>query len=100
MTSSLVSAHPAGSACAGCAHPRDEDIAGDIPTISFVSLLGRPDPGARTGSSTQRQAPASARTTHVWPFGLDNPRGIHPFTQEAAAGCPVGCRASSALTAA
>jgi hypothetical protein len=34
----LVSAHPPGSACAGCAPPRDEDITGEIPTISFASL--------------------------------------------------------------
>lgn len=37
----LVSAQPPGSAGADgadCAHPRDEDITGKIPTISFVSL--------------------------------------------------------------
>jgi hypothetical protein len=34
----LVSAHAPGLACAGCVHPRDKDIASDIPTISFVSF--------------------------------------------------------------
>jgi hypothetical protein len=95
----LVSAHPPRSACAGCAHPRDEDIVGEIPTISFVSLWAGLIEALELAVTAGR-APASARTTHVWPFGLDNPRGIHYLTQAPAPGCPVGCQASAALLAA
>jgi hypothetical protein len=95
----MVSAHPPGSACAGCAHPRDEDITGQIPTISFVSFWAGLIQALELAATAAR-SPASARTTHVWPFGLGNPRGIHQLTQAPAPGCPVGCRASAALLAA
>jgi hypothetical protein len=42
-------------------------------------------------------APAWTRSTHVWPLGLDNPRGINPFRQDAFVRYPVGCRALAAL---
>ncbi len=93
----LVSAHPAGSACTGCVHPRDENIAGDIPTISFVSFWVGLIQALELVASATGQARAWTRSTHVWPFGLDNPRGIHPFRQDPTAGCPVGCRASAGL---
>ena len=35
--SAMASYHTRETACAGCLHPRDEVIAGHIPTISFVS---------------------------------------------------------------
>lgn len=92
----LVSAHPAGSACAGCVHPRDENIAGDIPTISFVSFWAGLIQALELVTSATGRAPTWARSTHVWPFGLDNPRGIHPFRQDAIVRCPVGCLASVA----
>ena len=95
----LVSAHPPGSACAGCAHPRDENITGEIPTISFVSLWAGLIQALELAAAARRP-PASARTTHVWPFGLENPRGIHQLTQAPAPGCPVGCQASAALLSA
>jgi hypothetical protein len=96
----LVSAHPAGSACAGCVHTHDDDITGDIPTISFVSLWAGLMQALELIARAAGRSPAWTRTTHVWPFGLDNPRGIHQFTQHPVAGCPVGCRASAALSAA
>lgn len=96
----LVSAHPAGSACAGCVHTRDEDLAGEIPTISFVSFWAGLVQALELVADAAGRSPAWTRSTYVWPFGLDNPRGIHQFTQDAAAGCPVGCRASTALLAA
>lgn len=93
----LVSAHPADSACTGCVHPRDENVAGDIPTISFVSFWAGLIQALELVATATGQAPAWTRSTHVWPFGLDNPRGIHPFRQDAFIGCPVDCRASVAL---
>jgi hypothetical protein len=93
----LVSAHPTGGACTGCVHPRDENIAGDIPTISFVSFWAGLIQTLELIATATGQAPAWTRSTHVWPFGLDNPRGINPFRQDAFARCPVRCRASAAL---
>ena len=95
----MISAHPPGSACAGCVHPRDEDITGEIPTISFVSFWAGLIQALELATTTGRSS-TSARTTHVWPFGLENPRGIHQLTQAPAPGCPVGCQASAALPAA
>ena len=93
----LVSAHPAGSACAGCVHTRDDPATGDIPTISFVSFWAGLIQALELITHAAGTAPSAARTTHVWPFGLDSPRGIHPFRQAPAPGCPVGCPASAAL---
>lgn len=96
----LVSAHPAGSACAGCVHTHDDEITGDIPTISFVSFWAGLIQALELITHAAGRSPAWTRATHVWPFGLDNPRGIHPFTQQAIAACPLGCPASAAYPAA
>jgi ThiF family len=89
----LVSAHPPGTACAGCVHPRDDpDFTGDIPTISFVSLWAGLAQALELMVSAAGRGPMSARSTHIWPLGLENPRGIHPFPQHATTDCPVGCR--------
>ena len=37
--SAMASCHRPGEACAGCAHPRDDTMAGPIPTVAFVSFL-------------------------------------------------------------
>lgn len=96
----LVSAHPAGSACAGCVHTHDDDTTGDIPTISFVSFWAGLIQALELITDTAGKPAAWTRATHIWPFGLDNPRGIHPFTQHPIATCPLGCPASAALPAA
>jgi hypothetical protein len=96
----LVSAHPPGSACAGCVHARDEAITGEIPTISFVSFWAGLVQALELVAHAAGRSPAWTRSTHAWPFGLDNPLGIHPFTQDAVAACPVRCAASAALLAA
>jgi hypothetical protein len=93
----LVSAHPPGGACVGCAHPRDEDIAGEIPTVSFISFWAGLVQALELAATIASRPFASARTTYVWPLGLENPRGIHQLTQVPADGCPVGCQASTAL---
>ena len=93
----LVSAHPPDSACAGCVHTRDEEITGEIPTISFVSFWAGLVQALELTARAAGRSPGWTRSSHVWPLGLDNPRGIHQFTQDAAAGCPVGCSASAAL---
>ena len=87
----LVSAHPPGSACAGCVHTRDDPTVGHIPTISFVSFwAGLLQALELITEGAGRPTPWST-TTHVWPFSLQNPRGIHPFRQDAVPNCPVEC---------
>jgi hypothetical protein len=95
----LVSAHPAGSPCAGCVHTRDDEDTGDIPTISFVSFWAGLIQALELIAHAAGRSPGWTRATHVWPFGLHDPRGIHQFTQHAVAGCAVGCRASAPLRA-
>lgn len=96
----LVSAHPPRSACAGCAHTRDEDLVGDIPTISFVSFRAGLIQALEMIAHAAGASPAWTRSTHVWPLGLENRRGIHRFAQNPAPTCPVRCSASTALRAA
>ena len=96
MTSSWSPRTRPARACTGCVHPRDENIAGDIPTISFVSFWAGLIQALELVATATGQAPAWTRSTHVWPLGLDNPRGIHPFRQDAFVRCPIGCRASTA----
>jgi hypothetical protein len=92
----LVSVHPLGTACAGCVHPRDDQTPGEIPTISFISFWAGLIQALELVAAAAGKTPASARTTYIWPFGLDNSRGIYQFAQATTAGCPVGCQASTA----
>ena len=91
----LVSAHPAGSACVGCVHLRDENIAGTIPTVSFVSFWAGLIQALELVAAARGLAPGWTRTTNLWPLGLDNPRGIQHLRQKALAACPAGCAASA-----
>ena len=90
----LVSAHPPGSACA------DEHVGGQIPTISFVSFWAGLVQALELITEAAGRSPASATSTHIWPFGLENRRGVYQFAQDAVAWCPVRCRASARLRAA
>jgi hypothetical protein len=96
----LVSTHPPGRACAGCAHPRDDDFTGDIPTISFVSFWAGLVQALELLAEAGGQAPTWSRSTEIWPFGLDNPHGIRPYPQATVSGCPVRCGASTRRRAA
>ncbi len=86
----LVSEHEIGTACAGCVHTKDDDTAGPIPTIAFVSLLAGMLQAARL------LATPSPRGLGIdaWPLGLDGRRGIRAYTPTPARPCPVGCGAS------
>ncbi|MET8066544.1 ThiF family adenylyltransferase, partial [Micromonospora sp. NPDC005313] len=92
----LVSSHPPGSACAGCAHPRDDETAEEIPTISFVSFWAGLIQALELIAHAAR-TPTGPTAAQVWPFGLDNPRGIHRAQQMATPRCPVGCTAARTL---
>lgn len=90
----FVSTHPLGSACAGCAHPRDESLAGPIPTISFVSFWAGLHQALELMTDAAGRAPAWARSTYIWPFGLENRHGFHSFAQQAVNTCPVDSQRS------
>lgn len=96
----LVSSHPPHTACAGCVHPRDEQTPGEVPTISFISFWAGLVQALELVAAAAGRTPALARTTHIWPFGLENNRGIYQFNQAPITGCPVGCQASTALLSA
>lgn len=93
----LVSAHPPGSPCAGCSHPRDEPFDGEIPTVSFVSFWAGLLQALELAAHAAGASPPVAVGTHAWPLGLHNPRGIQPFSQAPVASCPVKCEASAQL---
>lgn len=93
----IVSAHPPGLACAGCVHTRDEPTIGQIPTISFVSFWAGLTQALELVAHAAERSPAWTMSTHIWPFGLENRRGVHQFRQDAAAGCPARCAAATAL---
>ena len=90
----LVSEHLPDQACAGCTHPRPDEAQGPIPTIGFVSLwAGLVLALTLLASDTA----ATSSGVHVWPLGLENPRGIHRFVQSPVANCPIECAASRHL---
>jgi hypothetical protein len=91
----LVSTHPVGAPCAGCVHPVDDDFTGDTPTVSFVSFWAGLVQALELVAHAGGRAGARARSTEIWPFGLDNPRGIRPYPHAAVASCPVRCAASA-----
>jgi molybdopterin/thiamine biosynthesis adenylyltransferase len=88
----LVTTHPPGGPCAGCVHPRDNDLTGPIPTISFVSFwAGLMQARALLAEAADtRSSPA----IHIWPSGLYGRRGLHPTGVAGRTDCPVGCAAS------
>jgi hypothetical protein len=96
----LVSTHPPDAPCAGCAHPRDDGFTGDIPTISFVSFWAGLIQALELVAEAGGKAPGWARSTEIWPFGLDRARGIRPYPQAAVPACPVRCPASTRQSAA
>jgi hypothetical protein len=88
----MVTTHRPDGPCAGCAHPRDADDGGPIPTISFVSFWA--------GLMQARALLAYAATlpieasVYVAPLGLFGSRAIQPQRLTAHPACPVSCPAS------
>jgi hypothetical protein len=91
----VVSAHPVGSACAGCVHTHDEEVTGEIPTISFVSFWAGLIQALELITEAAGRSLARTRTTYVWSFGLENARGLQRFAQVPSVRCPVGCLSST-----
>lgn len=88
----LVTTHRPGEPCAGCVHPRDDDMVGPIPTISFVSFwAGLMQARALLIASTKAVNEAAV---NVWPLGLYGARGLHFTSIAPCPDCPVGCSAA------
>jgi hypothetical protein len=95
----LVSGHPAGQPCAGCLHPRDDDDAGDIPTVSFVSALAGVLLAYRVTARSLAAEDRSSTSTLAAPLNL---AGKHPFVTLPVAAhpdCPVAHSAGVATAA-
>lgn len=89
----LVTTHRPGDPCAGCAHPRDDDLVAPIPTISFVSFwAGLMQARALLIDAAHAQPPSAG--LHVWPSGLYAPRALHRTGVAPRVDCPVECIAS------
>jgi hypothetical protein len=89
-----LSAHIAPGPCAGCAHPEDEELVGEIPTISFVSYWA----GLLQARELLAAAADLSPTAPIYwcsPFGLANDYGLAPWGLAPRRNCPVACPASS-----
>jgi molybdopterin/thiamine biosynthesis adenylyltransferase len=89
----LVTTHEQGAPCAGCAHPRDEELDATIPTISFVSFWA----GLMQARELLRHAagvPASHPLINIWSAGLYGPRALQAMGLASNPDCPVQCRVS------
>jgi len=88
----MVTTHIPGGPCAGCAHPRDEEGDGPIPTISFVSfwagLLQARSLLARTAGLS------SPPSVYAWPLGLFGQQALLSLDLAPNPACPVRCHAS------
>ncbi len=88
----LVTTHRPGAPCAGCLHPRDEELPGTIPTISFVSFWA----GLMLARSVLVEASGSLcePAVNVSPTGLSGPHALHFTGTSPNENCPVRCEAS------
>jgi hypothetical protein len=99
----MVTVHPAGGPCAGCAHPRDDDHPAEpIPTIAFVSLWSGLIQALELLRHAHRRTQESAARITIHPLGLHHPRGVARHVQHVQRHqtCPVGCLAAATAHAA
>jgi hypothetical protein len=88
-----LSAHRRPGPCAGCAHPEDEVLDGEIPTISFVSFWAGLLQARELLADAVGRSP-SAPIYWCSPFNLAGKYGLTPWGLAPRAKCPVGCPAS------
>lgn len=97
--SAMASFHAEGLPCAGCLHPRDDDLDAPVPTVSFVShwaglclatfaVCGRPEDRIRDQQQVFMTMLRPDRPRSIW-------RSRVPFNTR----CPVGCQDSRAHAA-
>jgi hypothetical protein len=91
----LVSRHCVGDPCVGCLHPRDEDDAAPIPTVSFVSTMA----GMLQAYSLIGRSKLRAGSQFAYPHALGSPDAFLEIPVAANPACPVMCRASRAAVA-
>jgi hypothetical protein len=93
----ISSAHPSGEPCAACVHPAaDGANPGDIPTISFVSMLA----GAlQAHTLLMHAADQPTAGYYCWATNLGGRSGFAPFSPAPNPRCPLRCRASQSLCA-
>lgn len=90
--SAMASVHYAYAACAGCLHPRDEQMDGPTPTVAFVSFFA----GLQVAADFMREVACSdvglaSRQVYWTPFHPDTAMysPVQPIRQ-----CPAGCSPS------
>jgi hypothetical protein len=93
----LVSTHSDGDPCAGCAHPTDSDVDGEIPTISFVSIWAGIFQARALLLHAVGAVPESPQVL-VAPAGLYGDYGILHVGLPPNSSCPVRCLASQKAT--
>ena len=93
----LVSTHRVGDPCAGCAHPTDSEIDGEIPTVSFVSFWAGIFQVRALLLHAIGAIPESPQVL-VAPAGLYGDHGVTKMELPPNANCPVHCRASQMTT--
>jgi molybdopterin/thiamine biosynthesis adenylyltransferase len=93
----VISEHVPGGPCAGCMHPYDDDVVGDIPTISFVSQLA----GVLQAHRLLHHATTGGTQPAVvaYGLGLPGPRPLMALGQIPRADCPVRCAVSRSAAA-
>ena len=90
----MVSEHARGAACAGCAHPRDDEGVGLIPTVGFVSYWAGLLLAARLICRVIGDPVAHAeRQALCWPLRWDQPHALYPQPLPRRSDCPGGCAA-------
>jgi len=90
----MSTAHEQGGPCAGCAHSRDDEDDGDIPTISFVSLLAGT---LQAHALLSHAAGTPVPSWFSWPLNLGGRSGLERLDPGPSRECPVGCQASLAM---
>lgn len=93
--SSMASVHFPHAACAGCLHPRDEQIEGPIPTIAFVSFLSGLMVAADFVIERSRStAFLTSRQRYLTSLHLENDGTSFSTPVAPRADCPAQCPAS------
>jgi hypothetical protein len=87
--SAMASHHQAGLPCAGCLHPRDEEMRDPIPTVAFVSFWAGLLVATRLlWHRSRRPIPARAQQIWISPFRPE-PNEVYLAPVQARGDCPV-----------
>jgi hypothetical protein len=95
----IVSEHDGSGGCAGCAHPDDDGVHVEIPTVSFVSYWG----GLMVAARVLRHAAGavtneSAEIRLLFSLRQDSPDGEIRYTNVRSPRCPLKCSSERRTT--